>query len=239
MKRILVVQHVALEGGGLLSEVLRERGWELDLRVMELQGVELPRSLREYHTLLVLGGPMGAYEEERYPYLFAVEDLIREGVERSLPVLGICLGGQLIARTFQAEVRPNRVKEIGWYPVFLTPDGRKNPLFSGLPDSFSVFQWHGDTFELPEGALLLAQGESCQNQAFLYRECALALQFHPEITREMVRSWTLAYAQELIDFGGPEAPRKLEEDTERMWQGSRELRERLLENLCRFLERGA
>lgn len=238
MKSILVIQHVALEGPGLLSEALQEGGWRLDFRVMELPEEKLPGSLQGYNALLVLGGPMGAYEEKQYPYLFAVEDLIREGVERSIPVLGICLGGQLIARAFQAEVKPATAKEIGWYPLFLTSDGRASPVFAGLPDTFLVFQWHGDTFTLPDGALLLAWGESCRNQAFLYRGCALALQFHPEVTVDMVHSWVLAYAQELVDFGGPQAPERLKEETVRLWQENRGIRERLLANLCRFLERG-
>ncbi|MCS7242526.1 type 1 glutamine amidotransferase [Candidatus Caldatribacterium sp.] len=238
MKRALVVQHVTLEGPGLLSAALKERGWNLDLRVMDVRGTRLPCSLREYHAFLILGGPMGAYEEAKYPYLFDVEALICEGVSRGIPIVGICLGGQLIARAFQAEVRPNAVKEIGWYPLLLTAYGRTSPLFFGLPDSFSVFQWHGDTFELPYGASLLATGKTCRNQAFLYRGCALALQFHPEVTLEMISSWIEAYSGELVEFGGPEAVEQLRKETERRWQEDGAIRKHLLENLCRFLEGG-
>lgn len=239
MKRILAVQHVLLEGPGLFSEVLQRQGWELDLRIMGMPGTELPKSLEGYSAFLILGGPMGAYEEDRYPYLLKVEELIQKGVAKAIPVLGICLGGQLIARAFQAEVKPNRVKEIGWYPLFLTACGKGLPLFAGLPDTFFVFQWHGDTFELPPEAILLATGETCRNQAFLYQECALALQFHPEITPDMIASWSKAYAEELFAFGGPKFLVQLGEETQRWWQEGQTVRELFLQNLCLFLERGA
>lgn len=234
--KVLVVQHVPLEGPGLLARTLRERGWELDIRVMGNQNSKLPVALVGYQALLILGGPMGAYEEEQYPYLFEVEALIREGVEKSLPVLGICLGGQLIARAFGATVRPNVVKEIGWYPVFLTERGKETPCFSHLPETFPVFQWHGDTFSLPREAVLLAEGKVCRNQAFLYREWALALQFHPEITPGMVRTWVRAYAEELVAFGGVMAPRELEIETARCWRQNREIYRQFVGNLCDFLE---
>lgn len=149
---------------------------------MEAPDTELPESLQRYHAFLVLGGPMGAYEEEQCPYLFKVEEFIHESVERAIPVLGICLGGQLIARAFQAEVKPNTVKEIGRYPLFLTTYSKVSSPFAGLLDSFFVFQWHGDTFKLPQEAVPPAVGETCRNQAFLYQGCAL--QFHPEVTPE-------------------------------------------------------
>lgn len=238
MKKVLVIQHVTLEGPGLLSRLLQQRGWELDLRVMELPGTELPRSLKEYHALLVLGGPMGAYEEKQYPYLLRVEELIYEGVEKAIPVLGICLGGQLIARVLKAVVKPNVVKELGWYLLSLTTQGKVSLPFAGLPDSFYVFQWHGDTFELPQEAVLLAVGETCRNQAFLYRGCALAIQFHPEVTPSMIASWAKAYAKELLEFGGHGILAQLEEETRKQWQEGRGIRKLLLENLCLFLERG-
>lgn len=234
--KVLVVQHVASEGPGILARVLRRRGWELDCRVMDHEGVVLPESLHGYRALLVLGGPMGAYQEERYPYLFVVEELIREGVRRSFPVLGICLGGQLIARSFKATVAPTWPKEIGWYPLFLTAAGRETPLFSGLPDSFPVFEWHGDAFALPEGAVLLAEGKICPHQAFLYRGCALALQFHPEVTLRMVRFWIEDASEELLAFGGPGTSQRLWRETVEGWHRYRRFSWKLVENLCDFLE---
>ncbi|MGO0123098.1 type 1 glutamine amidotransferase [Desulfothermobacter acidiphilus] len=235
MLRSLMVQHVACEGPGLLAEVLSSEGWELDIRVMDQPGATLPETIASYKALIVLGGPMGAYEEEAYPYLYKVQELIRNAISRRVPVLGICLGGQLIARALGAAVNPNAVKEIGWYKIRLTEAGKKTPLFQNLPEEFWVFQWHGDTFDLPEGAILLAKGDTCTNQAFVYRDCAWALQFHLEVTPAMVAHWAEIYREELEDFAGSEASARLKEDTVRQWERDRDLRARFLANLCRVL----
>jgi len=195
--RVLVVQHVAAEGLGVLYELLSERNWRIDIRCY---GVNIPTNLKGYDALIILGGPMGAYEEERYPYLRQVKALVREASDKHLPVLGICLGAQLIAQALGAEVKPNPVKEIGWYPIELTPQGKE--LWTDLPETFSVFQWHGDTFTLPPGATLLARGETCGNQAFVYGDNIWAFQFHFELTPEMIANWITLYEDELLDFGG-------------------------------------
>jgi GMP synthase-like glutamine amidotransferase len=232
------VQHVACEGPGLLADVLFQDGWELDLRCMDAPGAILPEKLEGYNALVILGGPMGAYEEEAYPYLYRVQQLIREAAGKRVPTVGICLGGQLIARALGAEVKPNPVKEIGWYPVRLTAAGRQAALFAGLPPEFPVFQWHGDTFALPEGAVLLAEGETCANQAFVYGGCVWALQFHLEVTPEMVANWAAIYAAELAAFAGPEAPAVLARETARIWEENRPQREVFLANLCLILAGG-
>lgn len=234
--RALVVQHVACEGPGLLRDVLEQKGWRLDIRCMDQPGAALPESLGNYDAFVILGGPMGAYEEEIYPYLLQVQELIREAVSIRLPMLGICLGGQLIARALGARVGPNPVKEIGWYPVRLTPAGRLAPLFTGMPLEFSVFQWHGDTFALPDGAFLLAEGETCTNQAFVYGAhigggYAWGLQFHLEVTPAMIEDWAKLYADELADFGGAGAAEALLENTQALWERIRPLQERFLENV--------
>ncbi|MEW6770834.1 MAG: type 1 glutamine amidotransferase [Bacillota bacterium] len=236
--RVLIVQHVACEGPGLLADVLFQDGWELDLRCMDAPEAILPEKLEGYNALVILGGPMGAYEEENYPYLRRVQELIREAVAGRVPTVGICLGGQLIARAFGAEVKPNPVKEIGWYPVRLTAAGRQAALFAGLPPEFPVFQWHGDTFALPEGAVLLAAGETCANQAFVYGNCAWALQFHLEVTPEVIGRWAAVYTKELVSFGGPDVPRLLAEGTARRWNAERPQRDRFLSNLCGVLAGG-
>lgn len=233
--RVLIVQHVACEGPGLLADALFEDGWESDVRRMDAPGAALPDGIRGYDAFIILGGPMGAYEEETYPYLGRVQELIREAVAGRVPTVGICLGGQLIARAFGAEVKPNPAKEIGWYPVRLTPEGEAAPLFAGLPREFWVFQWHGDTFALPEGAVLLARGETCANQAFVYRGCAWALQFHLEVTPEMVANWARIYADELAEFQGAGAAEALVRETARRWEAERRQRERFLDNLRRVL----
>jgi len=233
--KVLVIQHVAIEGLGLLGEVFRQQGFEVDVHLMEDPQTFLPPSVRPYSALVILGGPMGAYEEDCYPYLFQVERLIREAYCEGRPTLGICLGGQLIARAFGAWVGPNMVKEIGWYRVQLTEEGKASPLFAGLPESFFIFQWHGDTFDLPERAVLLAFSDSCRNQAFVYGDRIFALQFHLEVTEAMVALWSKAYLGELLGFGGASFPEKLREETERRFIEDEAIRRRFLENICRVI----
>jgi len=232
----LVVQHVACEGPGLLQDVLVGKGWGLDIRCMDQPGANLPESVGNHDAFVILGGPMGAYEEESYPYLLRVQELIREAVALRLPALGICLGGQLIARALGAKVEPNPVKEIGWYKVRLTSAGRLVPLFTGMPPELLVFQWHGDTFALHKGAFLLATGDSCFNQAFVYGAHAYggyawALQFHPEISPEMIEEWVKFNADELADFGGPGAADRILQETRLRWEKIRPFQELLLNNV--------
>ena len=239
----LVVQHVACEGPGLLQEALEQRGWKLDIRCMDAPEATLPDDLDAYDAMVILGGPMGAYEEDAYPYLLQVQALIRQAVARRLPALGICLGSQLIARALGAEVKPNPVKEIGWYEVSLTPAGRLVPLFAGLPPTFPVFQWHGDTFALPKGSFLLAQGEACPNQAFVYGAStaggyAWGLQFHLEATPEMIRQWVNSYGDELVEYGGTGLAEAMLNETLALWERMRPQREQFLANLERVLRVG-
>jgi len=241
--QVLIVQHVACEGPGLLENVLDGKGWQMDIRCMDQPGAALPESLGNYDAFVILGGPMGAYEEEIYPYLLQIQELIRKAVSMRLPTLGICLGGQLIARALGAKVKPNPVKEIGWYSVRLTPAGRLAPLFTSMPPELSVFQWHGDTFALPKGALLLAEGDSCLNQAFVYGAHAYGgyawgLQFHLEVSLEMIEDWARLYADELADFGGPGAAEELLQDTKTRWEKIQPFQELFLNNVEKVL-RGA
>jgi GMP synthase-like glutamine amidotransferase len=145
----------------------------------ELEGAP-ENYLEGYSHIIVLGGPQGVYEAEKYPYLKTEMKLIREAVRVKKPVLGICLGAQLIAASFGAKVYPYK-KEVGWYEV-------ENLGFREMPKKLTVFQWHQDTFDLPEKAKLLFRGEIVRNQGFVM-ESALALQFHLEVKKETVRNW--------------------------------------------------
>jgi GMP synthase (glutamine-hydrolysing) len=193
VKPILALQQVPVETLGTIGTVLADAG--LDCRSIQLYR-EAPRHLEldQAGGLVVLGGPMNVDQTDQYPFLAAELEWIREAIERGLPVLGVCLGSQLMAKALGAEVTPNAVKEIGWYPIELTPEAADDRLFGreagAAPVSRpTVFQWHGDTFELPPGAVSLARSEACENQAFRYGDRAYALQFHLEVTAEMIGLW--------------------------------------------------
>jgi GMP synthase (glutamine-hydrolysing) len=187
-KNILVIKHAEQEGPGLIESIFGSNGWVL--RTVELsQGEKLPFYLGETGALLVLGGPMNVYEEEQYPFLKEEESLIRKALIHGTPVLGICLGAQLLAKTCGARVKKAPQKEVGWYKVKITREGKRDSLFDAVSDNITVFQWHEDTFDIPQGAVLLAEGDDCRNQAFLVGKNAYGLQFHIEATREMVEDW--------------------------------------------------
>jgi GMP synthase (glutamine-hydrolysing) len=139
--------------------------------------------------LVVLGGPMNVDETQRYPFLQKEVDWIRAAVDKELPTLGVCLGSQLLAKALGARVYPSGTKEIGWYQLDLTPAAADDPLFRGLQPRQTVFQWHGDTFDLPHGAIHLASSPLCRHQAFRYGAAAWGLQFHVEMTAELVLDW--------------------------------------------------
>jgi GMP synthase-like glutamine amidotransferase len=233
--RALVVQNVAIEGPGLLQPAMEKEGWQLDIRVMDQPGAHLPASLDGYGAMVILGGPMNVYEEESYPYLRQVDQLIKEAIQKSLPVLGICLGGQLIAKALGAPVVRNPVPEIGWYKLRLTADGLKSPLFAGLPEEFFVFQWHGDTFALPSGVSHLAASEDCVNQAFSLGRHIFALQFHLEVNPEIINTWVEAYADELEEYGGPGAAGRLVQETAAVWEEYRQVAGQFLTNWMAIL----
>jgi GMP synthase (glutamine-hydrolysing) len=188
MKRLLVLQHVSHEELGTLNSLLRTAGFAIDTVNFWCEAGANP-SLENYQGLIVLGGPMGVYEADKYPHLATEKKLIECAVEKNLPVLGICLGAQLIANALGATVYPSGIKEIGWYDLAPTADGKKDPLFHHLSATEKVFQWHGDTFDLPNGAVHLASSPLCANQAFRYGRNVYALQFHLEVDAKMIDAW--------------------------------------------------
>jgi GMP synthase-like glutamine amidotransferase len=145
-------------------------------------------SLGGYSGLIVMGGPQSA--NDPLPGLAAEIELISRAMEARLPVLGICLGAQLLAKALGARVYPNSSKEIGWSPVFFTEEARHDPVFSGVPSPTTFFHWHGETFDLPAGAEWLAYSNLCRHQAYRCGTNAYGIQFHPEITPEMIADWS-------------------------------------------------
>jgi len=211
--RILIVKHVDSEGPGLIELWLRHH--QIPYRIVDLWAMPLPPIDPLTHIIL-LGGPMNVYEEERYPFLRDEGLFIDEAIRREKRILGICLGAQLMAKSLGARVSKASEKEIGWHDVSLTRLGIRDPLFSGYPRTFPVFQWHEDTFDIPAGADLIVTSNLVPNQAFRLRESVYGLQFHLEVTADMVREWTKDLESESEGLQ-PAAPtrEKILADTER------------------------
>jgi GMP synthase-like glutamine amidotransferase len=195
MPSALILQHVAVEGPGGVGAALRARG--VALRTVRLFAGEPVPVHCDADALVVMGGPMGVYEQDRYPHLRDELRLIERTLRTELPVLGICLGSQLLAHALGARVYPNTSKEIGWYDVELTPGAGDDTLFAGLPRSFTPLHWHGDVFDLPTGAVPLARSRLTPQQAFRHGAAAYGVLFHLELDRPQLGSWLTAFAAEL------------------------------------------
>ena len=208
MAHVTFFQHIDCEGPGLLAGILKAHkvGFEI---LKPFKGEAVPERLGD--GLIVLGGPMGVYEESQYPWMTAELNAIRQCLAGNIPVLGICLGSQMLAKAAGAQVFRGAVPEVGWYPVELTQEGKRDNLFLGLPHSFNAFHWHGDTFTLPEKAVRLAQSAYYPNQIFRVGGNAYGFQCHLEVTEEMVKSWSTLYAKELTPQGGPNRPERIED----------------------------
>ncbi len=184
--RILVFRHVPYEHLGLIAPALEAAG-------LEYEYVDLPRDanrpleLETARGLIFMGGPMSVNDD--LDYVRREIEVIRQAARRGLPMLGVCLGSQLIAKALGARVYRNTVKEIGWFPVRWTEAAAEDALLAGLPNPATVFHWHGETFDLPEGAAWLASSDACRHQAFRCGENIYGLQFHLEVTPGMIAGW--------------------------------------------------
>lgn len=185
--RWVVFQHVDWEGPGLISSLARSRGISLEIFHLGLRPTIT--TLDNVDGLVVMGGPMGAYETAKYPFLARECDQISMMVHAGRPVLGICLGAQLIAKVLGSRVFPGPESEIGFGSVRLAPGARGDPVFAGCGTSLPVFHWHGDTFDLPAGATLLASSSMYAHQAFRFGQYVYALQFHLEVDLETWSGW--------------------------------------------------
>lgn len=188
MEEVLVFQHDPFEDLGFFGEVLEKQG--ADYRVVRLFHGEMPAEEWEHvRALIILGGPMNVDEEDGFPFLRWEKRIIRAAIDEAVPILGICLGAQLIATALGTPVFHGPVKEIGWSPISITPHGQVDSLLGYLPETATVFQWHGDGFDLPAGAIRLASSAHYGTQAFRLGKTIYGLQFHLEVTPPMIERW--------------------------------------------------
>jgi GMP synthase-like glutamine amidotransferase len=206
--KALVLQHIACEPPGLYEDILRER--ESTITRVELDAGERLPDWHDFDAILAMGGPMSVNDEGALPWLRAEKRLIADAVDAGKPFWGVCLGVQLLASSLGGRVYPGPRPEVGVLPVSLTDDALLDPVFRGLPRDFLALQWHGDTFDLPKGAVRLAGSVDYPNQAFKRRN-AYGLQFHLEVSNEMVREWAAVpeYADYLERVLGPGSGERL------------------------------
>lgn len=196
-KNILVLRHSSSVGPGYLEDFIKRRG--LTQHLLDLhEGASLPANPDEFGAVIVLGGEMNAYAEDSFPFLKKENDFIRRTVQHGVPFLGLCLGGQLLAKALGGKVTKNSEKEIGPYEIALTEEGARDPLFAGFSERFPFCQWHGDTFSsLPSDSVLLASSATCKHQAFRHGTNAYGVQFHPEVTPLVLESWCHDFSSDL------------------------------------------
>jgi GMP synthase-like glutamine amidotransferase len=178
--RLHAFYHVPFEEVGAIGLWAAERGHEV--ATTSLYADETPPAPADYDLLVVMGGPMGVYDEKEFPWLAAEKKAIEAGIAAGRPVLGVCLGAQLVSVVLGGSVSRNPVPEIGWFKVTMTPEGLAEPVFAGFPESYYAFHWHGDTFAIPPGAVHAASSAACANQAFVYKNKVVGLQYHLETT---------------------------------------------------------
>lgn len=198
MKSVIALRHLHFEDLGSLEPLFVELGYQIqyiDATVADLESVDVTSP----DLLVVLGGPVGAFDEGFYPFLDRELALVERRLQSPRPILGICLGAQLIARALGADVYPMGYKEIGFSPLTLTPQGLDSPL--AALSATQVLHWHGDQFDIPVGAIHLAGSSACPNQAFSYGKNVLGLQFHLEADSTRIEQWLVGHANELGQAG--------------------------------------
>jgi GMP synthase-like glutamine amidotransferase len=245
VKRAIVLQHTPTEGPERVAVALAERDISGDIRAL-YAGASVPEDLARDEILVVMGGPMGVGNvgSPEYPYLAAELALLRKLVAREAPVLGICLGAQLLASAAGARVYPmthplpsggrEQVREVGWGLVDFVA-GTTEPVLAGLGRQEQMLHWHGDTFDLPDGATLLASTPLCPHQAFRLGARQVALQFHCELEAESIPVWVRDDAEFVRAANGPDGGARILRDTERLYAAARPVWDRLLGNVVDVL----
>ncbi|GMW00005.1 MAG: aminotransferase [Candidatus Hydrogenedentota bacterium] len=207
--RLVYLQHVDAEDLANIEPWATAKGFAIRGVPMHRGGV-LP-DVQDLDWLVVMGGPMNIHEHDAHPWLVSEKAFIRACIEVGKTVVGVCLGGQLIADVLGGPVTRNEYKEIGWWPVNLTDEGAALPLFEGFPKEFVAFHWHGDTFATPPGAVRVIESEGCANQAYLYGDRVLGLQFHLEESTAAVDQLLKHFEHEMTPGRYVQSPEQVRE----------------------------
>jgi GMP synthase-like glutamine amidotransferase len=244
MRRALVIQHVEMEGPARIAEILAESG--VGLKVVAAFADPVPSELAPDELLLIMGGSMGVGDraDPRFPFLVREIALVERALRQGNPILGVCLGAQLLAHAAGARVFPNLglrpdaegrpepvpVREVGWAPITLHGLGRE-PALAGLPEQMTVLHWHGDTFDLPSGAVHLASSAACRNQAFRLGERVFGLQFHVEVDGPTAARWALEDADFVRSARGPDGPAEVVAESARLATAALPAADRMIRNI--------
>ncbi len=194
--KIHFLEHEPFEGLGTIEGWAKKKAHSIT-RTHLFKNEKLP-DINDFDWLVIMGGSMNIYEEDKYPWLREEKNFIAQAIAANRILLGVCLGSQLLADVLGGKVSKNQYKEIGWFPVALTKEARDSSIFSSLPDTFSAFHWHGDTFKIPPGAKRMAQSEGCMNQAF-ESGCVIGLQFHLEYSKKSIDLMLRNCSDDLVD----------------------------------------
>lgn len=222
-------QHVPFEGLASIGDWAEQKNHDLSFTLFY---EEHPHpKLNAIDGLIIMGGPMGVDDEKKNPWLKEEKKLIEVALKKKIPILGICLGSQLLAQVLGAKVYKNKVKEIGWLPVQKAAHGQHHLVMKNLPHVFTPFHWHGDTFDLPHEALLLAASQECQHQAFIYNDNVLGLQFHLESNEASIAALIENCGEELKEKGKIQAEEKIKKEQSLWLEKNRSYMKSILETI--------
>jgi GMP synthase-like glutamine amidotransferase len=243
MRRLVVLQHAPHEGPSRVRSAFERAGFTTEIKRLHL-GVPVPETTDGMDALVVLGGSMGVGDagDPRYPFLGPEIALLERAITSDFPTLGVCLGSQLMASAAGARVYPNRrgnalVREVGWGAVHFTASAAEEPVLEGLDAAEMMLHWHGDTFDLPTGAVLLASTLHCPNQMFRLGKRSFGLQFHPEVDEDDIAMWIREDAEYIQGALGADGAERIAADTKRYMPRFRERGDRMLDQLVRAMVR--
>jgi len=229
MLKWLIFLQTMSEGPGNITKWLTECGQKFE--IVKLWQQRIPENIDNYCGLIIMGGIMSANDEDKFPFLSEEIKFIKQWIDTNKPLLGICLGSQLMAKAFGEKVYKGEEPEIGWHPIQFTNEGSTDPMFQHLSPETIVFQWHYDTFDLPTSGVLLASSQKYKNQAYRIVKNAYAVQFHPEMDEELINRWVKIHHKKLVQLN-PDLPQKILTDTKLYLNRLEKFGKHIIKTLC-------